>query len=203
VVIRALNQCRVSTVRPIEVAVRTNEEGSRFPPAMLSSGVFAGVFDLDYGLSRTDSDAKTIGEELRRIGYNGNTAVGGRPIHSFFEAHIEQGPILGARNKTIGRVEGVQGIRWYEVVVTGQEAHAGPTPMLLEQAGFFLQILDHLKLMAVDPTGKSKTSNEEARAVARWQPDISAPLHAASFSSGEVHKMRRLIIWTKRDRYLA
>jgi N-carbamoyl-L-amino-acid hydrolase len=87
------------------------------------------VFDLDYGLSRADAQGKTIGEELKRIGYAGEQAVGGRPVAAFFEAHIEQGPILEAENKVIGVVEGVQGIRWYEYYVTGQEAHAGPTPM--------------------------------------------------------------------------
>jgi N-carbamoyl-L-amino-acid hydrolase len=128
-VIRTLNDFNYETTRPIEVVVWTNEEGSRFAPAMVASGVFAGVFDLDYGLSRKDVDGKSMGEELQRIGYAGETACGGRPIAAFFEAHIEQGPILEAENKTIGVVQGVQGIRWYEIIVTGQEAHAGPTPM--------------------------------------------------------------------------
>ncbi len=128
-VIRTLNDFNYETTRPIEVVVWTNEEGSRFAPAMVASGVFAGVFDLDYGLGRKDVDGKTMGEELKRIGYAGEAQCGGRPISAFFEAHIEQGPILEAENKTIGVVQGVQGIRWYEVTVTGQEAHAGPTPM--------------------------------------------------------------------------
>jgi N-carbamoyl-L-amino-acid hydrolase len=128
-VIRTLNDFNYETARPIEVVVWTNEEGSRFAPAMVASGVFAGVFDLDYGLGRKDVEGKTMGEELRRIGYAGDAACGGRPVAAFFEAHIEQGPILEAEDKTIGVVEGVQGIRWYEVTVTGQEAHAGPTPM--------------------------------------------------------------------------
>jgi beta-ureidopropionase / N-carbamoyl-L-amino-acid hydrolase len=128
-VIRTLNDFNYETTRPIEVVVWTNEEGSRFAPAMVASGVFAGVFDLDYGLSRADVDGKTMGEELKRIGYAGETACGGRPVAAFFEAHIEQGPILEAESKTIGVVQGVQGIRWYEITVTGQEAHAGPTPM--------------------------------------------------------------------------
>ena len=128
-VIRTLNDFNYETTRPIEVVVWTNEEGSRFAPAMVASGVFAGVFDLDYGLNRKDVDGKTMGEELKRIGYAGETQCGGREIAAFFEAHIEQGPILEAENKTIGVVQGVQGIRWYEVTVTGQEAHAGPTPM--------------------------------------------------------------------------
>src|SRR5262249_287072 len=89
----------------------------------------AGVFDLDYGLSRKDIDGKTMGEELQRIGYAGAAACGGRPVAAFFEAPIEQGPILEAEAKTIGVVQGVQGIRWDAITVTGQEAHAGPTPM--------------------------------------------------------------------------
>jgi N-carbamoyl-L-amino-acid hydrolase len=128
-VIRTLNDFNYETTRPVEVCVWTNEEGSRFAPAMVASGVFAGVFDLDYGLSRKDVDGKTIGEELERIGYAGELPPGGREVAAFFEAHIEQGPILEAEAKTIGVVEGVQGIRWYEVTVTGQDAHAGPTPM--------------------------------------------------------------------------
>ncbi|HEY2890059.1 MAG TPA: Zn-dependent hydrolase [Dongiaceae bacterium] len=128
-VIRTLNDFNYETARPIEVVVWTNEEGSRFAPAMVASGVFAGVFDLDYGLARKDVDGKSMGEELARIGYAGDVPCGGREIAAFFEAHIEQGPILEAENKTIGIVQGVQGIRWYEVTVTGQEAHAGPTPM--------------------------------------------------------------------------
>ncbi len=128
-VLRTLKDFNYETQRPIEVAVWTNEEGSRFAPAMVASGVFAGVFDLDYGLSRTDTDGKSMSEELARIGYAGSEAAGGRPVAAFFEAHIEQGPILEAEKKTIGVVNGAQGQRWYEVVLTGQEAHAGPTPM--------------------------------------------------------------------------
>ena len=127
--VRTLNDLGIETERPIEVAVWTNEEGSRFAPAMVASGVFAGEFDLDYGLSRTDPDGKTMGEELERIGYAGEAPVGGRDVHAFFEAHIEQGPILEAEDKTIGVVTVAQGQRWYEIVLTGVESHAGPTPM--------------------------------------------------------------------------
>ena len=127
-VIRSLNDHGIQTERPIEVVIWTNEEGSRFAPAMVSSGVFAGVFTLDYGLSRADLDGKTMGEELQRIGYAGDQPVG-KPIHAAFELHIEQGPILEAEGKTIGVVTHAQGQRWYEVVFTGQESHAGPTPM--------------------------------------------------------------------------
>ena len=127
-VIRALNDADVKTAAPIEVSAWTNEEGSRFAPAMVSSGVFAGVFTLEYGLSRADLDGKTMGQELERIGYAGDLPVG-KPVKAFFELHIEQGPILEAEEKTIGVVTDAQGQRWYECTFTGQEAHAGPTPM--------------------------------------------------------------------------
>ena len=128
-VIRTLNDHGIETEAPIEVAVWTNEEGSRFAPAMIASGVFAGVFDLDFALSRADPDGKTIGDELKRIGYAGEAPCGGRELGAHFEAHIEQGPILENEGKTVGVVTGVQGVRWYDVTVTGQDAHAGPTPM--------------------------------------------------------------------------
>ena len=128
-VIRTLNDNNIETDHPVEASIWTNEEGSRFAPAMVSSGVFAGVFDLEYGLSRADLDGKTMGEELQRIGYAGEHEVGS-PVKAFFEAHIEQGPILEEEEKTIGVVTDAQGQRWYEVTLTGQEAHAGPTPML-------------------------------------------------------------------------
>ncbi len=128
-VVRSLNDLGIETEHPVEVAVWTNEEGSRFAPAMVASGVYAGVFDLEYGLSRADSDGKTMGEELERIGYAGSEEVGGREIHAYFEAHIEQGPILEAEDKPIGVVTDAQGQRWYELTLTGMESHAGPTPM--------------------------------------------------------------------------
>jgi N-carbamoyl-L-amino-acid hydrolase len=128
-VIRTLNDMSYETAAPVEVSAWTNEEGSRFAPAMVASGVFAGAFDLEYGLGRRDLEGRTIGEELARIGYAGEAEVGGRPFGAFFEAHIEQGPILENEEKTIGVVTDAQGQRWYEVTFTGQEAHAGPTPM--------------------------------------------------------------------------
>jgi N-carbamoyl-L-amino-acid hydrolase len=132
-VIRTLNEQNVVTDAPIEASVWTNEEGSRFAPAMVASGVFAGAFDLEYGLTRADLDGKTMGEELHRIGYDGAEEVGGYPIKAFFEVHIEQGPILEDEDVTIGVVTDAQGQRWYEVTLTGQESHAGPTPMLLRK----------------------------------------------------------------------
>jgi N-carbamoyl-L-amino-acid hydrolase len=128
-VMRTLNDNEVETQRAIETVVWTNEEGSRFAPAMVASGVFAGAFTLEYGLSRQDVDGRTMGQELERIGYAGSEPVGGREVHAFFETHIEQGPILEAEGQTIGIVTDAQGQRWYELTLTGQEAHAGPTPM--------------------------------------------------------------------------
>jgi N-carbamoyl-L-amino-acid hydrolase len=128
-VIRTLNDRGIGTRAPLEVVNWTNEEGCRFPPAMIASGVFAGVFDLDYGLSRKDHAGTTIGQELQRIGYAGNRPVGGRPIGALFELHIEQGPILEAEGQRIGIVTGGQGARWYDCEVLGAETHAGPAPM--------------------------------------------------------------------------
>jgi len=128
-VVRALNDSGYVTEAPIEVAVWTNEEGCRFAPAMVASGVFGGAFELDYALSRTDRDGVSFGEALKAIGYDGSEPVGGRKIGAFFEAHIEQGPILEREDKTIGVVTGAQGQRWYEISWTGMESHAGTTPM--------------------------------------------------------------------------
>jgi N-carbamoyl-L-amino-acid hydrolase len=128
-VIETLNDEQIQTRHPVEVVSWTNEEGARFAPGLTGSGVFAGVFDLKYGLSRVDKDGSTLGEELQRIGYAGEASVGGRSIKAAFEAHIEQGPILEAEEKSIGIVQGVQGLRWYDLIFEGAEAHAGTTPM--------------------------------------------------------------------------
>jgi N-carbamoyl-L-amino-acid hydrolase len=128
-VIRTLDDHGTPTRAPLEVVNWTNEEGCRFPPAMIASGVFAGVFDLEHGLSRKDHAGKTIGAELERIGYAGDRPVGHRPVGALFELHIEQGPILEAEGQRIGIVTGGQGTRWYDCAVIGAEAHAGPSPM--------------------------------------------------------------------------
>ncbi|MFM8799872.1 MAG: Zn-dependent hydrolase [Tagaea sp.] len=128
-VLRTLHDVRIETDRALEVVVWTNEEGSRFSPAMMGSGAYAGVFPLDEVEGKTDVDGKRFDAELAAIGYRGEAPVGGRNIGAYFEAHIEQGPILEAEAKTIGVVTGAQGQRWYEITVVGQEAHAGPTPM--------------------------------------------------------------------------
>jgi N-carbamoyl-L-amino-acid hydrolase len=130
-VVRTLNDLGYETEAPIEVVAWTNEEGSRFSPAMVGSGAFTGVFELQKALATQDNNARelTLGAELARIGFAGREPVGGRPVAAYFEAHIEQGPILEAAGLPIGVVTGAQGQRWYEITVTGQEAHAGPTPM--------------------------------------------------------------------------
>ena len=128
-VVRSLNDLKIKTRRPIEVANWTNEEGSRFAPAMISSGVFAGVYDKEFAYSRLDGDGKALGDELERIGFKGEEPVGGRPIHAYFELHIEQGPILEDENFDVGVVTHGQGQRWYEIRLTGFESHAGSTPM--------------------------------------------------------------------------
>ncbi len=132
-VIRTLNDNAVETDAPLEVVNWTNEEGSRYSPTMMGSGVFTGVFNQTEIMAKEDSDGKLFGDELKRIGFAGNVPVGGRDIGAYFELHIEQGPILEAENKTIGIVTGAQGQRWYEINLTGQESHAGPTPMLIRK----------------------------------------------------------------------
>jgi N-carbamoyl-L-amino-acid hydrolase len=128
--LRTLRDLGYETNAPIEIVNWTNEEGSRFAPAMLASGVFAGALSADYAHGRTDRDGKTFGDELQRIGYKGDEKAGARKFSALFELHIEQGPILEDEGAMIGIVQGVQGIRWYEVTVTGEAAHTGTTPML-------------------------------------------------------------------------
>jgi N-carbamoyl-L-amino-acid hydrolase len=130
-VVRTLNDLGYETEAPLDIVAWTNEEGSRFSPAMVGSGAFTGVFGLDAALTTRDNNAAdlTLGGELERIGFAGEASVGGRPVAAYFEAHIEQGPILEAAGLPVGIVTGAQGQRWYEITVTGQEAHAGPTPM--------------------------------------------------------------------------
>ncbi len=131
--LRTLVDMGYETNAPIMIVNWTNEEGSRFAPAMLCSGVYAGVFTPDYAYSREDRQGIKLGEELERIGYKGKHKAGAIKFSSMFELHIEQGPILEAESKMIGVVTGVQGMRWYEVTVTGQESHTGATPMGLRK----------------------------------------------------------------------
>jgi beta-ureidopropionase / N-carbamoyl-L-amino-acid hydrolase len=133
-VLRTLHHHGYETNAAVEIVNWTNEEGSRFAPAMLASGVFAGVFSAEFAYARTDRDGNTFGEELRRIGYNGSEKVRAeKKFAAMFELHIEQGPILEAEGFMIGIVHGVQGARWYEVTVTGEAAHTGAMPMRLRK----------------------------------------------------------------------
>ncbi|CAM3686946.1 Hydantoin utilization protein C [Pseudomonas reidholzensis] len=132
-VIRTLNDLGVETEAPLEVVVWTNEEGSRFAPCMMGSGVFAGKFTLEDTLAKPDAQGVTVGEALNAIGYAGPRAVLGHPVGAYFEAHIEQGPILEDQQKTIGVVLGALGQKWFDLTLRGVEAHAGPTPMHLRK----------------------------------------------------------------------
>jgi beta-ureidopropionase / N-carbamoyl-L-amino-acid hydrolase len=128
-VVRSLNDLNIRTRRPIEVANWTNEEGSRYAPAMIASGVFAGAYTKELAYSCLDAEGKRLGDELKRIGFKGDEPIGAHPVHAFFELHIEQGPILEDESIDVGVVTHGQGQRWYEIRLTGFESHAGSTPM--------------------------------------------------------------------------
>ena len=132
-VLRTLDDHGIETQAPLEVAFWTNEEGSRFVPVMMGSGVFAGAFTLEHAYAATDGDGRTVLGELERIGYVGPESPGAHPVGAYLETHIEQGPVLEEHDTTIGVVSGVLGIRWYDCTVTGLEAHAGPTPMAVRR----------------------------------------------------------------------
>ena len=151
-VIRTIRDMGLKTRRPIVVVNWTNEEGARFAPAMLASGVYAGVHDEAYANSREDAEGKRFGDELDRIGWRGAEDVGGRPMHAMFEYHIEQGPILEAEGKEIGVVTHGQGLWWLQVTLTGRDAHTGSTPMAMRQnAGLGMaRIIDAVHRIAMD-----------------------------------------------------
>jgi N-carbamoyl-L-amino-acid hydrolase len=128
-VVRSMNDLGIKTKHPVVVTNWTNEEGARFAPAMLASGVFAGIHTEDYAKGRRDMDGKVFGEELKRIGWEGTEKVGARKMHAMLELHIEQGPILEAEGKDIGVVTHGQGLWWLEITLTGKDAHTGSTPM--------------------------------------------------------------------------
>ena len=147
--VRSLNDMNVKTKHPIVITNWTNEEGTRFAPAMLSSGVFAGVLEEDWAKDRVDAEGKRFGDELKRIGWEGDEPVGARKMHAMFEYHIEQGPILEAEDKLIGVVTHGQGLSWTQVTVTGKESHTGSTPMpMRKNAGLgmakMLQLVDEI-----------------------------------------------------------
>jgi N-carbamoyl-L-amino-acid hydrolase len=166
-VVRTLNDRSIETEAPLEVVNWTNEEGARFPPAMIASGVFAGVFDLEYGLSRRDHAGRTIGEELERIGYAGDLPVGGRQAAALFELHIEQGPILEQERTRVGIVTGGQGARWYDCEVIGAETHAGPAPMESRRDALMAaaRLLEPIYRTALErpPSGRATVGEFEAQ----------------------------------------
>ena len=148
-IVRTLNDLDIKTKHPIVVTNWSNEEGTRFAPAMLASGVFAGVHEQDWAYEREDAKGKTFGAELDRIGWKGEEEVGARKMHAFFELHIEQGPILEAEGKDIGVVTHGQGLSWTQVTITGKESHTGSTPMPMRRnAGLgmarVLQLVDEI-----------------------------------------------------------
>jgi len=144
-IVRSLNDLDIKTRHPIVVTNWTNEEGTRFAPAMLSSGVFAGIHERDWAYDRVDAGGKRFGDELERIGWKGSEKVGDRKMHAFFELHIEQGPILEAEGCDIGVVTHGQGLRWIECTVTGKESHTGSTPMhMRKNAGRGLALITEL-----------------------------------------------------------
>ncbi len=148
-VARTLNDQAIQTEAPFEVAMWTNEEGSRFLPVMGASGAFAGVHSVEEILAARDLDGVSFGDALRAIGYAGSTPVGGRTLGAYFEAHIEQGPLLENTGNSVGVVTGALGQRWFDVTVRGMDAHAGPTPMHLRRdalygASFLIQEVNRL-----------------------------------------------------------
>lgn len=151
-VVRSLNDMGIKTKHPIVVTNWANEEGARFAPAMLASGVFAGVHTQDYAYGRKDQEGKTYGDELTRIGWRGEEVVGARKMQAYFEYHIEQGPILEAEGKQIGVVTHGQGLWWLEFTLTGKEAHTGSTPMNMRvNAGLAMaRILEMVQAVAMD-----------------------------------------------------
>ena len=150
-ILRTLNDLNIKTKHPIVVTNWTNEEGTRFAPPMLASGVFGGIHTQDWAYARKDADGKNFGDELNRIGWRGDETVGARKMHAFFELHIEQGPILEAEGKDIGVVTHGQGLSWTEITIIGKESHTGSTPMpMRKNAGLamarVLELVDQIAL---------------------------------------------------------
>jgi N-carbamoyl-L-amino-acid hydrolase len=151
-VLKTLQGTGYETNAPLMLVNWTNEEGSRFAPAMLGSGVYAGVFDRTYADSREDRQGVTFGEAIEAIGYRGDAKAGSIKFGAMFELHIEQGPILEQEGKVIGIVQGVQGMRWYEVNLTGREAHTGSTPMHLRRDALVgaARLIDRIEAIALE-----------------------------------------------------
>jgi len=150
-IINTLNDLNIKTKHPIVVTNWTNEEGTRYAPPMLASGVFGGVHTQEWAYDRVDADGKRFGDELVRIGWRGDEKVGERKMHAFFELHIEQGPILEAENKDIGVVTHGQGLSWTEITIIGKDSHTGSTPMhMRKNAGLAMaRILENVDEIAL------------------------------------------------------
>ena len=148
--VRTLDDLNIRTRHPIVVTNWTNEEGTRFAPAMLSSGVFAGVHPQSWAEARQDAEGRRFGDELDRIGWRGTEQVGAREMRAFFELHIEQGPILEAAGKPIGIVTHGQGLSWTQVTITGKDSHTGSTPMPMRRnAGLAMaRVLEKVEAIA-------------------------------------------------------
>ncbi|MCF8067938.1 MAG: M20 family metallo-hydrolase [Desulfobacterales bacterium] len=128
-VLHTLNENKVETERPLEIVAWTNEEGCRFPPAMVSSGVWSGALDKQWAYDKTDVDGKRFEDELIRIGYKGDEPAEKRPVHAYYEYHIEQGPILEKNGIDIGAPKGILCLHWYDIYLEGEANQVGPTPM--------------------------------------------------------------------------
>jgi N-carbamoyl-L-amino-acid hydrolase len=184
-VCRTLDDYGIATRAPLEVAVWTNEEGSRFTPVMTGSGVFAGRFSVEFARAQKDADGIALGTALDEIGYRG-AAPCGKPVAAYFEAHIEQGPVLENAGKVIGVVTGALGQRWFNLTITGMEAHAGPTPMglrrdALQGATLIMQAIDEIGRGQADTRGTVGYVKVEpnSRNVIPGKVSFSADLRAA------------------------
>ncbi len=216
-VVRTLNDHNITTRAPLEIVMWTNEEGSRFAPAMIASGVFAGLFTKEFAYSREDVDGLTLKDELKRIDYLGEQPCGTHPIGALFEAHIEQGPILEANRNQIGIVIGGQGQRWFDVTLKGQDSHAGSTPMkgrkdaLVAASELILSIqriaLDYaphgvatVGQMSVSPNSRNTIPGEVFLTVDIRNPDDDVLLEmrdAFEASLGKVHDSHGVVVDSK------
>lgn len=164
-VLQTIGEKAITPDRSLEVAVWMNEEGARFAPAMMGSGVFAGMLDLAEIRSVTDSAGISVGEALDRHGYSSGSDPTAKDMHAYLELHIEQGPVLEAQEKSVGVVTGAQGIRWYDVTLAGQEAHAGPTPMSLRRDPMELVpdlVREILEIGKIDPDARATIGQFQA-----------------------------------------
>ena len=201
-VLRVLHENGVHPKRSVEVAVWMNEEGARFAPAMMGSGVYSGMLDLDEIRAVTDSDCVSVGAELDRFQYSLCPHPIAKDIHAYLELHIEQGPVLEAEDKTIGVVTGAQGIRWYDVKLTGQEAHAGPTPMALRRDPMEIipdLVRGVLKIGKIDADGRATIgqfhANPSSRNVIPASIDLTIDLrHPDEAVLDKMHKQLQSLI---------